>query len=368
MFVLLFEIALLLTILTLSAPFQPSPRGADTRRSSHWSPRFSMEDTTGNQQQQEEEKAKDTSDSLLNAMRRRTSPDSLNLATDLFDHSTGLHSEGVWHNSLAGITCVRLEQYTEARRIADSLWNYSWDGKSFRRRAYSGKWDHSILSSPDAIEQPNYYRESSEHRCVQHGMALIFWSQLVLSGECNDEAQQEQQRFLATHFIDEFWDETVNRWTTVSTSQGGGTVLRPSSSARMQTVGVTEEVPYYRAVDQAIGVLACLDHLEVLQQEEHNDSAEYEHILNVIQSTCAELLTSFGYGNEEYIRTYIGLDRNRNFWHDGWVILALSAARHCVWPDVVNHGEEELQLLLNQLVDRYGHLSSNDEFDGTVWH
>jgi len=39
-----------------------------------------------------------------------------------------------------------------------------------------------------------------------------------------------------------------------------------------------------------------------------------------------------------------------------------------VWPNVVNHEEEELRLLLKQLVDRYGHLSSNDEFDGTVWH
>jgi len=93
-------------------------------------PRFSMEDTTGTQQQ-EEQKAKDTYDSLLNAMWRRTNPNSLNLATDLFDDSTGLHSEGVWHNSLAGITCVRLQQYTEARRIADSLLNYSWEGKSF---------------------------------------------------------------------------------------------------------------------------------------------------------------------------------------------------------------------------------------------
>jgi len=69
-----------------------------------------------------------------------------------------------------------------------------------------------------------------------------------------------------------------------------------------------------------------------------------------------------------FAHTYIGLDRNRNFWHDGWVILALLAARHCVWPNVVNHEEEELRLLLKQLVDRYGHLSSNDEFDGTVWH
>jgi len=61
---------------------------------------------------------------------------------------------------------------------------------------------------------------------------------------------------------------------------------------------------------QAIGVLACLDHLEVLQQEEHTDAAEYEHILNVIQSACAELLTSFGYGNEEYIRTHIHWSRS----------------------------------------------------------
>jgi hypothetical protein len=318
----------------------------------------------------EAEHASIVAESILTAMRRRTAADSLHLAENLFDESTGLHSEGVWHNALSGISSLRISHLEDAKRIADSLYKYSWDGTSFRRRAYSGKWNHA----PDVIntiEQPNYYLESSEHRCVQHGMALIFWSELALENEV-DSVCQEQQRVVARQFVDAYWDQALNRWTTISAFQGGGTVLRPSASANKQTQGVSlddgKEQTYYRAVDQAIGVLACLGHVKVLEQQVSQNQTEIEQFTNIIQSTCAELLTSFGYGNEEHVKTYIGLNRNRNFWHDGWVLLSLSAARYCLYRDLEDHGETELRKLLERIVKRYSHSDSNGTFDGTVWH
>ena len=319
----------------------------------------------------ERQHAATVSASLLDAMRQRTATENdrpLHLATDLFDRSTGLHSEGVWHNALAGIASLHLNQPEYAQRIIDSLFEYSWDGTSFRRRAYSGMWDHSRVLL-ESIEQPNYYRESAEHRCVQHGMALVLWSKFVLTNKSAADSYKEQQRVLAKSFRDEFWDDTVGRWTTVSGSQGGGTLLRPSASAERVMLHVTEPTPYYRAVDQAVGVLACLAHLEVLHQE--HDEVEYNEMVRIIQRSCSELLDSFGYAQEDNVRTYIGLDRNRNFWHDGWVVLALISARQYAWPtdDAYNpHGENELRDLLDRLICRYGHRNAQHDFDGTVWH
>ena len=366
----LLSFTLYLTILTRATSFQSSASRGDIslkrRLSSH--SRYYCSSTDTVTIKTEAEHASFVAESILTAMRRRTAADSLHLAEDLFDESTGLHSEGVWHNALAGITSLRQSQQGHAERIADSLYRYSWDGTSFRRRAYSGKWNHSPI---DALEQPNYYLESCEHRCVQHGMALIFWSKLALQ-DTVDGVYKEQQRVVARQFLDEYWDQAVNRWTTISAFQGGGTVSRPSASANKQTLGVTcddgKEETYYRAIDQAIGVLACLDHVKVLEQQVPQNQTEIEQVTSIIQSTCAELLTSFGYGNEKHVKTYIGLNRNRNFWHDGWVLLSLSAARYCVWPDLEDHGETELQRLLEKVVERYGHADSNGMLDGTVWH
>ena len=55
-------------------------------------------------------RALDTTESLVRALRARTQHKSalLNLETDFYDPSTGLHSEGVWHNSLIGIASLAL--------------------------------------------------------------------------------------------------------------------------------------------------------------------------------------------------------------------------------------------------------------------
>lgn len=328
----------------------------------------------------------------------------LNLETDFFDPTTGLHSEGVWHNALVGIASLESSSQTlasNAVQIAESLYRYSWDGVSFRRRSWSGQWDHlSLLSSDDPAnnqkalpEQANYYRSSSEHRCVQHGMALIFWSRL-LKQEYPTQLPLEQQKVLSSQhneiahqFLDQFWDPSQKLWTTTSKAQGGGSLLRPSASsgntAKDYGADTSNSQWYYRAVDQAIAVLACLECLEVMEQQGQEDKSHgtvlfKERMVALIQTTCHTLLnpTGFGYGNVHQARTYLHLKRNRNFWHDGWVLLALIRAHRHLWPNDSNYGEEQFQTMWRGLLERYAHEKSSsmttkgdcNSFDGTLWH
>mmetsp|Transcript_27875 Transcript_27875/g.32518 ORF Transcript_27875/g.32518 Transcript_27875/m.32518 type:complete len:527 (+) Transcript_27875:128-1708(+) len=353
---------------------------------------------------------------------------SLNLETDFYDPSTGLHSEGVWHNALVGIASLEELQQKKSRessikasseskskteaaqkyihQIANSLYEFSWDGISFRRRSWSGNWDHSSLkdNASKPPEQANYYRESSEHRCVQHGMALIFWSKLILNGECMIDSTssslkmtrryKEQEKCIADQFVKEFWchDAKTTKWSTLSQSQGGGDTSRLSASAAKPTDGIDEEcagMPYYRAVDQAVAVLACLEHLQVLQQQQSSSVQQKDVKLftSIIEKTCQQILSpirdqGFGYGDIQDAKTYLGLNRNRNFWHDGWTFLALIKARQFIWPLDTNHGEAQLVVMWENLVGMYGcttispdedGVSSHDEnakaaMDGIFWH
>ncbi|KAL7527291.1 hypothetical protein ACHAWF_002124 [Thalassiosira exigua] len=326
---------------------------------------------------EEDERSIELAENLLRSLRQRTSsPAPLNLETDFYDPTTGLHSEGVWHNCLAGAASVKLaelqkhdddgreENLSAALHIADSLWEHSWDGVSFQRRSWSGLWDHSRLEegAPDPPEQPDYYRESAEHRCVQHGAAVLFFSKLVRhralrsgDGELCYRCRA-QYKLIAKQFLHEYWDESTKRWRTVGKSQGGGTVSRKSASSGKLTAGVVDvEAPYYRAVDQAIGLLACLE-----MQKDGDDS-----VTEIIRSTCRTLLFDFGYQSEKENVSYIGLNRNRNLWHDGWAALALaSCAQACpnCFPEKID-AEREVESMLGQLQEIY-----LDEDSGTMWH
>ena len=331
-------------------------------------------------EEEEKEQSVVVSENLLRSMRRRTPASSrssqvpLNLETDFYDPTTGLHSEGVWHNCLAGMASVKLAELQEkdhgqehlmaALRIADSLWEHSWDGVSFQRRSWSGMWDHSRLreGALNPPEQANYYQESTEHRCIQHGAALLFWSKLMRHHYVRSEGNEicyrcrAQHKLIAKQFLHEYWDESIRKWRTVSRSQGGGTVSRKSASSGYPAAGAGTDIkaPYYRAVDQAIGLMCCLE-----MMEDGNESVGI-----IIRSTCQALLFDFNYQDETSV-TYLSLDRNRNLWHDGWVALALvSCAQKCpnCWP--VNSDQQlQVALLLDRLREIYF-----DEESGTMWH
>lgn len=218
-------------------------------------------------------------------------------------------------------------------------------------------------SGNSAPHQADYYRESAEHRCIQHGIALCFWSRLARSS--NDNSLCLQEKKIAETFIHEFWNQDANKWTTVSKTQGCGSILRPSASANKQTLGVTEDKVYYRVVDQAIAVLACLEHMQLLKEKA--DDASFESMRDLVQQTCQKgILEDFGFQNLDRARTYINLDRNRNFWHEGYAMLALVQAReYIIWQDGSGddlHGASQLEDLWQGLLDRYGDSSS------TIWH
>ena len=257
------------------------------------------------------------------------------------------------------------EHLMAALRIADSLWEHSWDGVSFQRRSWSGLWDHSTLQEGalNPSEQANYYLASTEHRCIQHGMASFFWSKLIRNEYLRSKDDELCYRIRAQHklinkqFLDEYWDVSAKKWRTVSKRQGGGTVSRESASSGAQAAGfdTNTEIPYYRAVDQAIGLLACIDMME--------DGYDNGLVGNIIQSTCQSLLSDFGYQDDNSV-TYIGLDRNRNLWHDGWVGLALvSCAKKCshCWP-LGSTPLHQVGLLVDRLRNEY------EDERGTMWH
>ena len=310
------------------------------------------------------------------------SPGNLDIVLDFYDGITGLYSEGVWHNCLAGIASLQLRKVNhhqkyldDAKQIANSLFKYSWDGTSFRRRAWSGKWDHTrLLDDNNDIEQANYYLESSEHRCIQHAVALVFYS---MSAQIESSSTiHDQQSLILKQFIDQFWNG--RHWTTISKSQGSGTTLRPSASSGKKTntdSSSDDVVPYFRAVDQALAVLALLEHIKLLDSTEKDDSSnsvEREHIVHIIQTTCKGILNDFGYSDLSNARTYLGINRNRNFWHEGWIILALSCAQEYVWP--MDTREGHIQLLWNGIEKLYTTSSTsidgegNDDVDYTVYH
>ena len=63
--------------------------------------------------------------------------------------------------------------------------------------------------------------------------------------------------------------------------------------------------------------------------------------------------------------TYVGLERNRNLWHDGWVALALVSCAK-TYPDCFPEklrARQQVGLLLDQLREVYF-----DEGTGTMWH
>ncbi|KAL7534467.1 hypothetical protein ACHAXR_006753 [Thalassiosira sp. AJA248-18] len=342
-------------------------------------------------EEDETNRAINLSENILHSLRRRTptSDDALlNLETDFYDPTTGLHSEGVWHNCLVGMASAKLselkkkqtddddggdgrehdEHLSAALRIAESLWEHSWDGRSFQRRSWSGLWDHSRLEegNENPPEQANYYQASAENRCIQHGIALMFWSKLIHHDYLQQSRDNQEVRFrlhaqyklIAKQFLHEYWDKSRKKWRTVSKSQGGGMLSRKSASAGKAPslaagVGIDTSVesPYYRAVDQAIGLLACL---EMMKDDD---------VADIIRSTCQTLLSEFGYQTENEIVTYIGLDRNRNLWHDGWVALALASCTRMHPATINSDAQEQVGLLIDRLQEVYC-----DEESGTMWH
>ena len=142
-----------------------------------------------------------TSQRLMSALRARTkSSRPLDLLEDFYDATSGLCSEGVWHNAWLGIGSVLSarelrrrgaagaaeaeeseELFEAAVLLADSLYDLSFD-EGFRRRTPSGIWERAESATPrigGAGERASFYDESRERRSIQNGAAVILYSLLA---------------------------------------------------------------------------------------------------------------------------------------------------------------------------------------------
>ena len=324
----------------------------------------------------------------------------LDLETCFYDSTTGLVSEGVWHNAMMGIASICLNQESQKKgvntnsnevplKIAESLLKFSWDGISFRRRAWSGIWDHSNLLSDNTNQKPpeqaEYYQESIEHRCVSHGIATVFWNLLCEDsrGTLIESQIKQEAEMITTQFIQQFWDARTGFFRTVSLEQGGGTLDRPSSSSGNISLKDRDKKAdsYYRAVDQAIGILACLSVLQCYSQknvDQHlvksSPIISEDRLIEIIDMAMSNLLSPKGFGynitkgddNVQLPRSYINMSRRRNFWHDGWVMIALICATDMI--SNTNKNQKQLQSIYRSLISRYGHVDDDGKFDGTIMH
>jgi hypothetical protein len=161
----------------------------------------------------------------------------------IYDASTGLIRKGLaqlfgW-NSIA-------HSWIKSKKPNRSLlvFQYSWTEHPFGVEL-GRKLEGNIGFETNAPHQANYYKESGEHRCVQHGIALTFCPCWLVVPTTRRTANSTRH---PGAFAKEFWDK--ERWTTVSQSQGGGlfSVLQP---ARQSDGRGLERLPYFRAVDQA---------------------------------------------------------------------------------------------------------------------
>ncbi len=234
-----------------------------------------------------------TTQALINGIRARTSNvRPLDLLADLHDGPTGLCSEGVWHNSWLGTAYVQAAGrirapsavgtpiagdgdglFAHAVQLADSLYDLSYD-EGFRRRTSSGSWqsaegDGAATALGASGERASFYLPSRERRSAQNCAAVIFYSMLadevllLLRCRCvtvllcygdapttrhqaamrgSGEASRLTVRVdeIGANFLGEFYSGAERRF------------LRASEGAP------APERVYCRAVDQAMGTLACL--------------------------------------------------------------------------------------------------------------
>ena len=113
----------------------------------------------------------------------------------------------------------------------------SYDGTGFRRRSASGIWTQTNIELGD--EDPAFYEPSDEYRCASSGAAAIFFSLLAeeAAGTPGAAAAEARAAEIFDAFAERFFDASACRFR----REGGGS--KPS---------------YWRAVDQAMGCLACL--------------------------------------------------------------------------------------------------------------
>jgi hypothetical protein len=286
-----------------------------------------------------------------------------NLLDVMCDKESGLCSEGVWHNAWLGVSHILIgrqlralgdtgaaESLSSAKTIGDSLFALSFDGTGFRRRSASGMWEAPSASELEATgEDPAFYEPSDAHRCASSGAVAIFYSLLAEEEEAGTpEAEAAEERSLQVFdaFTSSFFDTSTCRFR----REDAGTSETASEDA-------SGDAPpaYWRAVDQAMGCLACLRMAKVGHKTASSRA----------MASCAadSLLREFGYSlyatEGQPPGTYLGRAPQppRNSWHDGLASLALLSS------GVLGVGGETPAGLVRSMTDSY-----RDSETGAIFH
>ena len=144
--------------------------------------------------------------STIGALERTAGVRPADLLQSMHDGESGLCSEGVWHNSLLGVSRVlAAREYDKAgeKELANqfrasaatlgaSLYGMSFDGTGFRKRSASGYWQSASEAKgaiTEAGEDASFYEPSEEHRCASSAAACIFYS--LLAEEAEEEVAAE---------------------------------------------------------------------------------------------------------------------------------------------------------------------------------
>ena len=266
----------------------------------------------------------------LCGLKSRTSEGPLDLLEDYYDPSTGLVSPGVWHNAMVGIAAIRasrelkdicLDSSTEfrdwAQQIGTSLYARNFvNGQGFHRRSKNTAWRSG--RDPHVREQlisagvnADYYEDSMLRRGASNAAASIFYSFLVEELP-EDKRVGEMFGNVSKAFQMQFFNPSNGRF-------------------RERAVGDEDPVagePCWRAVDQAVGVLACLRMVRV-------DSKRNFAQRTMAAAAAEELLDSFGYGKcaegegSAWIKQQLPSQSQRNSWSDAVVCLAIFYGEAC---------------------------------------
>ena len=303
----------------------------------------------------------------------RSESGNLDLLTDFHDPETGLCSEGVWHNSVLGIALLKAsralrdggsaEEGSAAESLADEyrIWarriafalidlNYS-PGLGFRRRTSSGRWG-SVEDSPEALDEGgDFYLPGEERNCAPNALAVAFLT-FLMEEFPGDESVSSAAMGAADSFLDEFFDRGSGRFLSVA--------------------GAGEAPP--RAVDQAMGVLACLRLLRAMEFEGWSGGGvgggrkKFE-VRTMAAASAESLLDDFNYGPYASeglvppINTLGGgsvagsIPEYRNSWHDSLACFAILASNAC-------SGRESPVGLCRFMARDYGIVSPDDSSEG----
>eukprot|EP00027_Filamoeba_sp_ATCC50430_P010340 CAMPEP_0168549776 /NCGR_PEP_ID=MMETSP0413-20121227/5282_1 /TAXON_ID=136452 /ORGANISM="Filamoeba nolandi, Strain NC-AS-23-1" /LENGTH=280 /DNA_ID=CAMNT_0008580183 /DNA_START=21 /DNA_END=861 /DNA_ORIENTATION=+ len=127
-------------------------------------------------------------------------------------------------------------------------------------------------------------------------MAIIFWSFV----QNETEEQNKQFHLMTENFLYHLWSQQHKKW-------------KPEAS----------NTKYFRGVDQAIAILACLRMMKSCSADDVQNTRDHKYYLSqIISATRKSLFRDFKLGKSDH-KNYIGKQDSIVAWHDLWMLYAI---------------------------------------------